>query len=256
MNGYLLMQYFAKKKDIEKKLLEEPEMVLLPHFVSDKSNVIDIGANFAYYTHRLSKMAVYGHVYAFEPIPFTFKVAKKIAAGYSLKNVNLYELGVGNENTQTVFEVPLQSFGAYSAGQAHLSGRNNELEGKNQHYKFESHEKITCTIIRLDDFKELRHPVDFIKIDIEGAELFALQGMKKLLQDDQPVILMEINPFFLEGFKIKESDLTTFMNETGYACYMYHPELKKLKFHPSNFVESNYILLPKTKLEKYKTLIA
>lgn len=255
-NGYLLLQYHAKKKDIEKKLLEEPEMAILDKFVNKNSNTIDIGANFAYYTHRLSNLCPAGHVYAFEPIPFTYSVAKKIVDHYNFKNVSLYKLGIGNENCTLAFEVPLQSFGAYSAGQAHISGRNNELEGKNQHYKFESHEKINCEIVRIDDFKDINKPIDFIKIDIEGAELFALKGMRNLLLKDQPIVLLEINPFFLQGFKIKESELTDFIDAIGYSTYMYNQDLKKLVSYPSNFRESNYILIPKLKIKNYGDLIS
>lgn len=253
--GYFLMQYFAKKKDIEHKLLEEPEMEILHHFVSKTSNTIDIGANFAYYAHRLSNLAPQGTVYAFEPIPFTYQVAKKIVAKCHLKNVQLYQLGVGNENKEIVFEVPLQSFGAYSAGQAHMSGRNNELEGKQQHYQFQSHEKIKCTTIRIDDFKEISTSIDFIKIDIEGAELYALKGMTNLIKKDQPVILLEINPFFLEGFKIQEKELTDFIQQINYSTFLFDTKLKKLTPHPSNFIESNYIILPNSKLEQYRSLI-
>lgn len=255
-NGYLLMQYFAKKKDIEQKLVEEPEMELLPKFISSKSNVIDIGANYAYFTHRFANLCSSGHVYAFEPIPFTFRVAEKIVRSYGFKNVDLFRLGVGNENVQTVFEVPLQSFGAYSAGQAHLSGRNNELKGKDKHYQFESHEKVTCEIIRIDDFKLIDKQIDFIKMDIEGAELFALKGMKTLLLKDQPVVLLEINPFFLEGFDIKESELKEFIKEIGYSTYVYNTQKKKLVHYTSDFIESNYILIPSSKIGKYIDLIS
>jgi FkbM family methyltransferase len=255
-NGYLLMQYYAKKKDIKQKLLEEPEMAILNRFVSPNSNTIDIGANFAYYTHRLSNLCPSGQVYAFEPIPFTYQVAKKIVAHYNFKNVSLFPYGVGNENGKMVFEVPLQSFGAYSAGQAHISGRNNELEGKNQHYKFDSHEKINCDIIRIDDFKEINKSIDFVKIDIEGAELFALKGMKNLLLKDQPIVLIEINPFFLEGFEIQEKELTDFINDVDYLTYLYNPQLKKLIPYVSGFTENNYILIPKSKTQKYLDLIS
>ena len=254
--GYFLMQYVAKKKDIEQQLVEEPEMVLLPVFITPESNVIDIGANYAYFTHRFANICTKGHVYAFEPIPFTYNVAKKIIESCRFKNVRIYQLGVGNENIQTVFEVPLQSFGAYSAGQAHLSGRDNELNGKEQHYKFSSHEKVNCKIIRLDDFKDIDKPIDFIKIDIEGAELFALKGMKDLLIKSKPVILLEINPFFLEGFKIKESELKEFIKGLDYSTFIYNMLTKKLENYTSDYIESNYILIPASKLSKYQGLIA
>ncbi|MFL5763460.1 MAG: FkbM family methyltransferase [Bacteroidia bacterium] len=250
------MQYVAKKKDIEQRLLEEPEMELLERFVNAESNVIDIGANFAYYTHRLAKLAPRGHVYAFEPIPFTHDVAKKIIGHYRFRNVTLYPWGAGDENAEKVFEVPLQSFGAYSAGQAHLSGRNNELSGKEQHYAFASHEKVNCRIVRIDDLGEIKHPIDFVKIDIEGAELFALRGMKQLLLKDQPVVLLEINPFFLEGFGIAPVELTGLFASLNSKIFKYDPAAKKLVHWTGAFVESNYILIPEAKLGNFSDLIS
>jgi FkbM family methyltransferase len=254
--GYARMQFHAKKKDIEQKLLEEPEMELLPSLLSASDNCIDIGANYAYYSHRLSFLCPKGQVYAFEPIPFTFKIAERIVKSFGLKNVSIYQLGVGNENSTVTFEVPLQSFGAYSAGQAHISGRDNELKGKEQHYQFASHEKVSCRIVRLDDFKEINKKIAFVKIDIEGAELFALRGMKQLLLRDQPIVLLEINPFFLEGFHIREQELRDFFAETGYSIFMYDAASKKLKSWNTDFIESNYILLPSAKPDQYKNFIA
>src|SRR5206468_992178 len=35
--------------------------------------------------------------------------------------------------------------------------------------------------------------VDLIKLDIEGAELFALQGMAGILETHRPILLLEVN---------------------------------------------------------------
>ena len=71
---YIYFQTLGKIRDINKRLVEEDELELLPQLVGLSDDVIDIGANYAYYTHRLSKLCPTGRVYAFEPIPFTFEV--------------------------------------------------------------------------------------------------------------------------------------------------------------------------------------
>src|SRR3981081_3931150 len=76
--GYKWAQFYGKKKDIVNRLVEEIEMELLPQLVKKDDEVLDIGANYAYYTERLSRLVPLGKVYAFEPIPFTYEVAEML----------------------------------------------------------------------------------------------------------------------------------------------------------------------------------
>ncbi len=251
---YAYFQYLAKSKDIKEKLVEEEELQILPLLLDKNSNCLDIGANFAYISERLSKLCPDGQIYAFEPIPFTYKVAAKIIKKFGLKNVKLFQLGVGNENTQMTFEVPLQDFGAYSSGQAHITGRkNNELKVKG-HYKFNKFESVTCNIIRLDGFNEIKEAIDFIKIDIEGAEYYAILGMEALLLRDKPSIYMEINPDFLKAFDLDEAILIEKMHSLGYDFYEFDKSIK-LKLVDSNFVEANYFLIHRDNKDRHSDII-
>lgn len=257
--GYFLMQYYAKKKDIEGKLVEEPEMVLFPNILKEDSVSLDIGANFAYHTVRYAQLSPKGKVYAFEPIPFTFKVCQKIVKHYHLPQVEVFQKGVGNENKTVTFSVPLQDFGAMSAGQAHLGARNNELEGKEKHYKFSKSQEIEAEIIRIDDFllpKLTR--LDYVKMDIEGAEYFALQGMEKTLKQFKPLVFMEINPFFLQGFGISERSLNECITQLGYEVYVMNPQTQKVALYPKEtaYVENNYILIHPENKTPYQAILA
>lgn len=251
---YTYFQYIAKSKDITEKLVEEEELQILPHLLHKNSNCIDIGCNFAYISERLSKLCPDGLIYAFEPIPFTNKVATKIIKKFKLNNVKLFQFGVGSENTKMTFEVPLQEFGAFSAGQAHITGRKNEELKVKGHYKFEKFASVTCDIVRLDDFIQIKDPIDFIKIDIEGAEYFAILGMENLLERNKPSIYMEINPDFLKAFNLNENMLIDKMNSLGYDFYEFDKRIKLKKVN-SNFIEANYFLIHKDKRNNFLDII-
>lgn len=256
--GYFRLQVKAKIKDIEQRLVEEDEMVLLPHFVKAGDEVLDIGANYAYYTVRLADLVgEKGHVYAFEPIPFTFNVANEIVSGhYGLKNATVFHKGVGDETKQVVFEVPRQDFGAISAGQAHITGRDNTVSGMERLYQFKSHEKVTCDVVDIDSFLPDLDRLSFVKIDIEGAELHALKGMRRTLEQFLPVILIEIVPTFLNAFGIGEHELTDFFGTLGYDFYLFDPQDGKLHRAGTPLIERNYLMIHPSKAGALTHLIA
>lgn len=257
--SYKIIQCKAKLRDIEYRLVEEKEMELLPHFIKEGDDVIDLGANYAYYVERCSKLIKEkGKIYAFEPIPFTHDVCQMIINKLELKNVNLYPYAAGANNETLEFRVPLLDFGAVSAGQSHLAKRNNELEGKENYYTFNKSELIQCECKNLDDFLlEKLKKISFIKIDIEGAEYYALQGLKEVILKFKPVILVEIQPFFLKGMNIIEADLVDFIKtKLEYSFYFYDNRLKKLKPVTTNLWDDNYLLISNTNKDKFKDLIS
>ncbi|MBI4040655.1 MAG: FkbM family methyltransferase [Deltaproteobacteria bacterium] len=249
--GYLWFQYQAKKRDIRLRLVEEKEMATLPVWVRPGDDVIDIGANFGYYSVRLSQLAgPQGNVYAFEPIADTHRICHKILRHFKANNVMLYDCGVGEKNEERPFVVPLQSFGFMSAGQAHVEGRNNQHEGNETYYQFSKEVTWKRHLVSLDTFllPKLKR-LTFVKIDIEGAEYFALKGMTQTLLQFRPVILMEIVSFFLKGYGIYPEQLKQWMQEARYGCFEYDEKQKKLIPATKENWDGNYILIP---VEKQK----
>lgn len=245
----------GKIRDIDRRLVEEAEMALLPRLIGRKDTVLDIGANYAYYTVRMAGLCPEGKVIAFEPIPSTYEACRKIVRHYGLGNVELHSKGVGARTEVKRFEVPLQELGTHSAGQAHMTGRDNKLQGHEKYHPFVRHEFFDCEIVDLDSFLASAPPVSFVKIDIEGAEYFALQGMKKFLEKNRPQILMEICPFFLKGFGITEGELSALMSGLGYQCFAYDPASRGLRPASSPFADGNYLLIHREKLASFQDLM-
>lgn len=254
---YKYAQLYGKLKDIKYRLVEEDEIELLPIFVKQGDEVFDIGANYAYYTERLSKIVKEnGKVYAFEPIPFTYDVCDLIVKKLKLTNVNLFQKGVADKNETVEFTVPKLSFGGISAGQAHISGRNNNAEERKTVYNFDAEEKIKCETVKVDDllYGKLNR-LSFIKIDIEGAEYYALNGMRKIIEKFKPEILIEIQPFFLKGFGLSVNAMLDLIKDMGYDIFYYNKEKKKIFLLDKELWDSNYILIHKTKINNFNTLI-
>ena len=256
--GYFHMQIYAKAKDIRERLVEEKEMELLPRLVGQGDHVLDIGANFAYYSTRLSGLVGgAGKVTAFEPIPFTHDVCVALLKKLGATNVELFQKGVGARDEYMAFSVPLQDFGAMSAGQAHMSERNNELEGKENYYSFSRATQFTCHVVALDDFLRLDdRPLSFVKIDIEGAEFYALQGMRHMMQEHRPVVLIEIQPFFLKGFGIEESALVLLIDQLGYDLFLYDEITGKLDRHDEALIDSNYLMIHRERSAEFDDILA
>lgn len=257
--GYKWAQFYAKKKDIQGRLVEETEMALLPQLVQGSDEVLDIGANYAYYTERLSRLVPGGRVYAFEPIPFTCDVAAMLVKAFRLKNVDLYRKGVGQKMETLRFSVPKQGAGSISAGQAHMADRNNELIKGTEYYITDKNEQFDCEVIDIDSFLLPRlKKLTFVKIDIEGAEYFALKGMEKTLQRFHPVILIEIVPVFLKSFGIELSFFQQYIEHTlGYRIFEYEALSGKLQALEGVLArDRNYILIHESKVADYSHLTA
>jgi FkbM family methyltransferase len=257
--GYKYAQFYGKMRDINHRLVEEKEMELLPLILKPGDSVFDVGANYAYYTDRFSQLVGdTGTVYAFEPIPFTFGVSEMIVKKRRLRNVKLYNLGVGDKNQQLMFTVPRLGFGGISAGQAHISGRRHESGDKKTYYDFDTEEQVACNVVALDDFiGDAITRLSFIKIDIEGAEWYALRGMEQLIARFSPVILIEVQPYFLRGFHIDEQEFRSYLEDTlGYTIFHYDPSDGKLHRLDGSFFDANFILINHEKLERFQSLLA
>jgi len=146
--------------------------------------IVDIGANIGYYTVIFAELTgISGKVYAFEPDPENFLILVKNAQHNKLSNVIMIEKAVSDINDFIRLYL------------------NEENRGDNRIYDSNDGRKsIKITAVKLDDFfinKE--NQIDFIKIDIQGAEYSALLGMKNLIRNSKSMTL--VTEFWPYGLK-------------------------------------------------------
>lgn len=128
--------------------------------------VVDIGANIGYHTLLFARgVGKAGKVYAFEPVPENFSILEKNVALNGYGNVERVPKAVSDVTGVQTLYLCESSSGMHQIFDAH-AGRNT----------------IEVETVRLDDyFSDYNGRIDFIKMDIEGAEGKAVQGMLHVL---------------------------------------------------------------------------
>ena len=122
-----------------------------------------------------------GKVYSFEASKRNFKLLKwNIFINHLKDIVEPFNLAVGDENKTVKLKIAKTS-----------SGHNSILR---EDLPTDREEEVNQ--VRLDDFLKLPK-VDFVKIDIEGYEYFALKGMENLIKNNNLWLFIEFSPKFM-----------------------------------------------------------
>jgi FkbM family methyltransferase len=242
---YRWFQCAAMAWDIRRGTWREPELQLLPHGLRAGETAIDVGANYGLYAYHMSRVVGRGgKVIAFEPVPFTVETLRLVTQLLRLRNVEIVSKGLSDRAGRISFELPVQDSGAPAAGLAHIGGRNNDRPGKETQIRYAGSRVVECEVVRLDDVLDSRAEIPLIKCDIEGAELMAFRGAAATIDRCLPTVICEINPWYMEGFGMRVSELLQFFAERQYQLYFFDDKRRQLvPRSEANVVEDNYVFL-------------
>ncbi|MEI6042257.1 MAG: FkbM family methyltransferase [bacterium] len=171
--------------------------------------VIDIGANHGYYSLLLSKLVGRnGKVYCFEPTPSTTKILKENTE--KKENVIVEQKAIWSKNEKLDFTDYGQGFSAYNSFLPNVDWKDTE--------KPKSKINIQVDGIVLDNYlKFSKIRPDFIKLDVEGAELDALIGMRATLIACTPIISVE---FWVNSLWSNRNDeILSFFEKINYSVF-------------------------------------
>jgi FkbM family methyltransferase len=184
---------------------------------------LDIGAHVGYYTRLLSKLAGdAGRVIAFEPHPRT--VAKLRHNVRQLKNVTVERVAVTDkEGDDALYDVLPDSGGASLRYDPNQDGYMKErLAGRELAPRVMENLPMLSYVVKtvpLDSYLCQRNSerVDFIKMDIEGAEASAVRGMERTVGRSGPLrMIMEFNPAALRTFGADPLELWGTLRRLGF----------------------------------------
>ena len=200
-----------------------------------KDNVfIDIGANIGAYTLIASKLVEKtGMVIAFEPVNTINKMLIENIMMNDLTNITVEKKAVYDQNTN------LELF---------ISNEQNMGMSSILNHSHESGEKQKIEAITLDNYVQLKKlaKIDLVKIDIEGAEIHALKGMKQSLVKFKPTLIIEISDGILENSSVKSNAIYDFLFDLNYVPYNIDEKGNIKDFSSKDINYHNYIFLTKS----------
>ncbi len=193
------------------------EKKTLLRLVKDGDIVFDIGANRGDLTLLFSDIVgENGQVHAFEPVPPTVAALRERVVGECrFQNVALNDFALGDARGSTQIHVPAGDFGQASL-KTHAAGS----------WSKPGHETFECQIRTLDEYATMEQVrrINFIKLDVEGAELLALRGAKQTLAELHPPIQLEFCAEWTAAFGYSAPELIGFLQGLGYQ-YFYRGDL-------------------------------
>lgn len=224
---YFIGEYEPAITNIMRKLIKSGDVCL------------DIGANVGWFTTLFQKLVgAGGAVHAFEPIPSTFELLSKNAGANKVsENIWLNNLALGDEEK----EIELHIFNGLPDGHASIST-----------FEFEEYETFPCRMITLNSYLEENQieNVNFVKADIEGAELMMLKGASKLFEQKiPPVFEIEMALATTKGFGYLPNDLIEFIKSKAdydfYAIDEVTGKIKSIEGFKADDIGANVLCVPK-----------
>jgi FkbM family methyltransferase len=167
---------------------EEDEIRFVRGLLKPGDCAIDVGGHIGFFTmHMAAAVGPAGRVYAFEPLDANADLLERsIAENDFGGRVRFLRAAVGAAPGTATLTFPVETLN--SGGAYLLRDGGVPLAGNR---------KKEVPLVALDAL-DLRRPVRFVKMDVEGAEPQVLRGAARILERDKPVILSELHPTQLE----------------------------------------------------------
>ena len=189
------------------KIHEENVIDVLAKYLKSSKCFVDVGAHIGYYTFLASKLMSSGNVFSFEMDEINYRLLEKNFKLNKSKNAHIYNLAISDSTGVINY--------ARNSGQPDptLSSEEKSLDIKNG-------ESVSIKTVSLDDFfKNIDPKPDIIKIDVEGAEMQVLKGMKQLLKKEDIKIFLEVHPERLSEFGLSVKKVISFLMDRGYNVF-------------------------------------
>lgn len=192
----------------------EKEIFSLIYDLASKDKVfVDIWANIGQYTNFWS--ILFKHVFAFEPINRIYRQNLISLRKNGLTNVSLFNVALWEKDDNLkIYENSNNVWNSSLFSQVCDEHKGGDLS---EYVKVQKWDNI------------ISWPIDLVKIDVEGYELYALKGMNNLLELYSPDIIMEFSNIF---YKRIHPDmpmlLLSFLQEKRYTFYKIDKTIKQI----------------------------
>tara|TARA_R110002126_G_scaffold142546_3_gene288412 strand:- start:2758 stop:3582 length:825 start_codon:yes stop_codon:yes gene_type:complete len=203
----VLVQLFDKKEDL---------------------TIFDIGACEGLSSIRYLSIFPKSYAYAFEPIPNNFKTVQNNIIKFKAKNLKAFELGLSSKKGEATFYVSSgnpEGKTTPSDNSTSFGNKSSSLfkpgKTKEVHTWLKFNEQITIQTETLANFcKDHKiDAIDFIHMDVQGAELMVLQGANNMIQNIN-AIWLEVEKIELYENQALKEDIENFFIDKDFVCVL------------------------------------
>ncbi len=206
-------------------------MAILKSLISAGDSVADIGANVGVYTREFSLLVGQGgRVYSCEPVVENYHILEDVTRKAGLSNVHLFNAAIASEVGQRQMVIPnLEGFTGYY--QAHFSRGD------------EPGEPETVQVLTIEELwrRKIFTHLDFIKCDVEGAELVVVEGAMLLIEAQLPAWLMEVS-------RSTSSQIFRTLKSLGYRAFVYNDGLNETENYRDGEFSNYFFIHPRSKI--------
>ena len=242
--------WLAEKSAMDHELMygefESMEMGFVQRLLRPGMTVLDVGAHHGLYTLRLSKqVGVNGRVIAFEPSPRECRRLEKHLRFNRYSNVHVEHSAAGSE-----------------AGEADLylvDGFQDWCNSLRPPALPDPTSTVRVRVRRIDDVlaEQSISKVDFIKLDVEGGELAALNGATGLLHgESRPAILAEVQDIRTQPWGYPSREIIRFLIRMDYGWFAIAAKGALLPVScDQESYDANLVALPVERTEEFLSLL-
>jgi FkbM family methyltransferase len=244
--NFLKYKFYAypQKKELSRwmiknlKIWDESSVeMIINQIKNDNTTFIDIGSNYGAYSIPIAKLKNKINVYCFDPSEKALNQLKDNIVLNDIKNIKYFNVGVGEKNKTAFFNDEIKNYN--NSGSYEIS---NKYSGK----------KILINSIDnlIDDGKIIPKKKIVIKMDIEGYEFLALQGLIKTIKKYDIFIFFEFSKKLVLNHDNLLISFTKFLKENNLKIFnseFYEVKIEdlfdKIKYLPKGHeVVGNYII--------------
>lgn len=177
-------------------------LTVLDSMLKPGDKFVDIGANIGMIAlHARHLVGATGQVDCYEPIPACANAIREHVRLNRLTNVHVHEVGLSDENAKLEIKITSEHSGTATFGNV---ARNDVV-------------RTLAVDVRVGD--DVIDRADFIKIDVEGFELHVLKGLKRVIEESEPIIVTELTEALLARAGATAADIADFLEQRGYRPY-------------------------------------